>query len=358
MIAAKQGRRRASRTVTALIAVAATAVAASGGVAAAAGPLDQSQTALDSTHSYYSLSSGLFTQTFAQTFTAGRTGLLDQVSLPLRSRGPDLTVEVVPVTAGGAPDTTAAPLASAVVPSSAAPPFGVTWVPVTLPDTMVTAGSQYAIALVAPAFGAWQWLGASSPLYADGQAYYQAPDSSSPWNSLAYSFAFQTYVLPCMSGPVPGGVRLAAGQSACLAGAQVSGPVTVKSGGSLLASNSVISGPVRSSGADSVRLCASQVTGPVNVNGSSGPVTIGDGSACAANTIDGPVTLSDDTGGVSLVGNTIDGPVTLNGDDGGETVGGNSIAGPLRCMGNLTTPGNGGQPNGVRGPESGDCIGL
>lgn len=343
-----------------LIAAAVAALAAFTGVAAAAGPLDQSQTALDHT-----MGNGLLTtsgEAYVQTFTAGRTGILDQVSLALRANpfpGGPLVVEILPAP-GGVPGS--APLAVTTVDASLAPLWGVfggnPWVAVPIPDTLVSRGSQYAVALQ-PVFSAWQWQGAAAPLYGAGQALWSS-GLTGPWSAFQfdYSFGFETFVVPCLSGPVPGGVKLGSGQSACLAGAQVSGPVTVGSGGSLLARNSTINGPLRVNAPSAVHVCGSQVLGPLSVDASSGPVVVGDGGTCAGNTIGGPVTLTGDTGGVSLVGNTLGGPVTLSGDDGGETVGGNSIAGPLRCNGDLTAPDDGGQPNTVGGPKTGDCAGL
>ena len=349
----KSRRARAGRT--AALAATAAALVVLAPAARAAGPLDQSQTALDGTHSYFAFS----VQTFAQTFTAGRTGLLDQVTLPLRAYGGGaLTVDVVPVGAG-VPVAGATPLASATVPAAAAPRFGpVHWVAVPLADTLVTAGTQYAIALEPPA-QPWVWLGASAPLYADGQAFFSFPPSPiGAWRPLSYSFGFQTFVVPCTSGTVEGGLTVAAGQTACLTGAQVHGPVTVKSGGNLVAGGSSMEGPVRATGAVSVRLCSSAVQGPVRVEQSTGPVVVGDGGGCGANTVDGPVSLEQDTGGVTLTGNVIHGPVSLSQDGGGVTVSANAISGPLSCADNLTPPDDAGQPNSVAGPATGECAGL
>jgi len=59
-----------------------------------------------------------------------------------------------------------------------------------------------------------------------------------------------------------------------------------------------------------VRVCGARITGPLTIRGSSGPVAVG-GEGCDPNTIIGPVRMTDNTGGVEVVGNTIAGPVVI-----------------------------------------------
>lgn len=91
---------------------------------------------------------------YAQTFTAGRTGLLDQVALFLGhtgSPGP-LTVQIQP-TSGGLP--TGAVLATATVAESAVPADSLGWVLAPLaPPPLVLLGQQYAIVLSSGGDGA------------------------------------------------------------------------------------------------------------------------------------------------------------------------------------------------------------
>ncbi|HEY0698675.1 MAG TPA: hypothetical protein VGD43_12800 [Micromonospora sp.] len=59
---------------------------------------------------------------------------------------------------------------------------------------------------------------------------------------------------------------------------------------------------------------------------------------CAPNTINGPVSLTDNTGGARIAGNTIDGPLT--------------------CGRNEPSPTDIGEPNSVTGERSGQCADL
>jgi len=89
-------------------------------------------------------------------------------------------------------------------------------------------------------------------------------------------------------------------------------------------------------------------------------VIIGDGSpACTSNATTGPVTLTNNTGAVELVGNSVTGPVKVTGNTGSITdIAKNSILGPLSCSANAPPPTNGGSGNVVSGPRSGQCAGL
>ncbi|NEA07124.1 chromosome partitioning protein ParB, partial [Streptomyces sp. SID10692] len=87
-----------------------------------------------------------------------------------------------------------------------------------------------------------------------------------------------------------------------------------------------------------VHLCGSRVSGPVSVSRATGPVRIG-GPGCTANTVEGPVVLTGNTGGVRFAANT--------------------VTGPLVCSANLPAPAAGpGRANEVRGPRTGQCAAL
>lgn len=164
---------------------------------ASAGTLDQQQTTSDT-------EAGLTTsQSGAQTFTAGTTGVLDQADLLLFKTGSPsnpVTVEIRNVSAGK-PGATA--LASGSIPISAigTSPAG-TFVPVTFTTPApVTAGTQYA--LVAYSAGVtgngvgWNYQDTGNPY--PGGGLFVSHDALPPvtWTEVTdYDFAFKTYVAP------------------------------------------------------------------------------------------------------------------------------------------------------------------
>ena len=201
-------RRTRTFLITAVAAVAALIPAAG----ASAGTLDQQQTIsnfgglqVDSNNSK------------AQTFTAGLTGLLDQVDLALSGMGvtTPLTVQIRDGSATTPGDTV---LASASVPTSAVT-SSESFVPITFTSpASVTAGTQYSIVALnesAPVSG-WFWYAGKTPdgslesAYEGGKLYsVMNGTGTGPWsegNSLA-DFEFKTYVVPppdtrIDSGPV------------------------------------------------------------------------------------------------------------------------------------------------------------
>ncbi|MEV0644877.1 lamin tail domain-containing protein [Phytomonospora sp. NPDC050363] len=124
----------------------------------------------------------------------------------------------------------------------------------------------------------------------------------------------------------------------CLDGATQIGAVTVSPGASLLVSDSTLIGAVSVNGAAYTQVCGTTLLGALSVRGGTGPVVLGDGGECAANTLTGVISLSGNTGGV--------------------LVGGNRITGALSCSGNDPAPVNGGFANRVLGRASGQCSGL
>jgi hypothetical protein len=140
----------------------------------------------------------------AQTFTAGRSGQLDRVDLPLvrriQSVGP-LTVEIRGLIASGAPGTAA--LASAAVPAERVPIGGneaIAFVDVAL-DAPVTvaAGSQYAIVAYTGGSNAIRWGVDDAGPYEGGAAFRSMASPPSTWfpfDPATADFAFRTYVAP------------------------------------------------------------------------------------------------------------------------------------------------------------------
>ncbi|MFF6926661.1 ParB/Srx family N-terminal domain-containing protein [Streptomyces californicus] len=140
-----------------------------------------------------------------------------------------------------------------------------------------------------------------------------------------------------VTGPRNGPLTVTAGVT-CLDRAAQRGPVVVRPGAALVVTGSTLDGPVQADGAAAVHLCGSRVSGPVSVSRATGPVRIG-GPGCTANTVEGPVVLTGNTGGVRFAAN--------------------AVTGPLVCSANLPAPAAGpGRANGVRGPRTGQCAAL
>jgi hypothetical protein len=162
-----------------------------------------------------------------------------------------------------------------------------------------------------------------------------------------------------ITGPHSGALTIGPGVTS-IDGATLTGKVTVKAGAVLSVTGSAFSGPLTVSSAASLTLCGSTVDGPVAITGVTGQVLLGatDPSACAADTFGAPVALSSNSGNVVLAGAKISGPTAVNGNTGGTLLAGNTIGAPLACAGNNPPPADGGQPNTVSAPASGQCAGL
>jgi hypothetical protein len=174
---------------------------------ASAGMLDQQQTTSNGWETFDVAGQA------AQIFTAGITGGLDRVDLPLTTAGSadPLTVQITDVSAG-VPGTTV--LASALIPVSAAgsdhPPT--TWASaIFLTPAPVRAGTQYAILPVWNGGGEhWEWGGEiPTGTYPGGYTLDRDPRDppTVPWFVETYDMAFKTYVVPT---PPPTGRRHAA----------------------------------------------------------------------------------------------------------------------------------------------------
>jgi len=166
----------------------------------------------------------------------------------------------------------------------------------------------------------------------------------------------------------------------CLDQAAISGPVTITPGAVVSIQASTLGGPLTARSPARLALCGSTVSGPASVTGTAGPVLLGgaSGTPCPADTITGLVTLTADSGGVTLgratisgpahitgntgpvivTGNTISGPASITGNSGGTVVAGNSVNGSLSCSADTPAPAHGGTPNTSNGPATGQCAGL
>lgn len=191
------------RTRIALAAAVAALCLAVGAAPASAGKLDQQQTSVE-TNFFGGVAGPPFTTgiVWSQTFTAGRTGLLDQVDLFLHRSTvatQPLIVEIRDVTAAALPRPGSTVLASgsllpAQVPLLASRGF----VPVTIGSPApVSAGTRYAIVAYTSGSNGYGWWVKNGDVYAAGDPFgaFQVPPTG-PWGLGVgpFDFAFKTYV--------------------------------------------------------------------------------------------------------------------------------------------------------------------
>jgi hypothetical protein len=186
------------KLILATAAVVATAGLLGASPAAAQGTLDQSFTSTSDTGVAFYQAIQL-----AQTFTAGRTGILPEVDLSLElevgGNPPPLTVEIETVDANHQPSGTV--LASATIPASAVVPGVFRWTPAVFSaPAFVVAGTQYAIVLsnpdnTTPEGGKIFVAQYGANTYSGGYAL-DSMDSGATWSDFQKGFAlsFKTYV--------------------------------------------------------------------------------------------------------------------------------------------------------------------
>lgn len=117
----------------------------------------------------------------------------------------------------------------------------------------------------------------------------------------------------------------------CISNATITGGISVAKGAILDVENSTVSGSISANGPAALRVCGSH-TGTIAVSKATGFVLIGDPTNnCAANTVAGGITATNNTGGLVIVDNTVSGTVLAVG---------NSGAGPLPGEGSPIVSGN------------------
>jgi Big-like domain-containing protein len=157
-----------------------------------------------------------------------------------------------------------------------------------------------------------------------------------------------------------GSLTLGAGQSTCIDGVTVPSAIVVPAGATLYLNDSTVKGAISSNGAARILICNSTVVGNMTISGTAGPVVIGSpyDDSCAGNTISA-ATLTNNHGGVTVVGNKAGGGVIVRGTAGGATkIGDNTIGGGLSCGDDNPLATNAGHPNTVAGNRAGECTGA
>jgi len=188
------------------------------------GTLDQQQT--DTSGALF-FGAGVVNTSVAQTFTAGLSGVLDQVDLHL-SATETATVAIRAVDSTGAPGSTV--LAS----TSIAAVTAATWVEATFssPATVV-AGTKYAI--VVSSAGNVIWHAGSSEVYPAGDAYFSVTGT---WYGAEADAALKTYVT--VPPPAADLSLSIAGPATAKSKAQVTYVLTVRNKGPQAATNVVL----------------------------------------------------------------------------------------------------------------------
>ncbi len=160
-------------------------------------------------------------------------------------------------------------------------------------------------------------------------------------SNYTFSFVAGTLTIGYTSNlcDVIGAVTVNSGQSVLIGpGCWVLGTVTVKPGGALDSEGALLLGAFTANGAAALRICNTSVALILSGTGSAGPTTVGDGTtACGGSTLIGGVSLSSNSGPVSLQRACAIGILLVKNNTGGVTVVNNSVLGDLTVTGNTGT---------------------
>jgi hypothetical protein len=131
-------------------------------------------------------------------------------------------------------------------------------------------------------------------------------------SSLAENVTCSLTITETVKGP------LSVTGSTCIDDATVKGQVSIAAGGALALSGATVNGPIVANHPAGLLICGSQ-TAAITVVGSSGPVNMGgtDGSSCGADRVKGALSITDAVGPVTIAGTTATGAITLSGNTGG-----------------------------------------
>ena len=224
-------------------------------------------------------------------------------------------------------------------------------------------GSYPSTSFTPPATGTYRWTAEYSGDTRNNGA-------TSGCNATNESVTVRPFVPPpptaTLTGTVPGPVTVGSGQSVVITNGQVAGPVTITSGGALTLVNTKVAGGIVATDPSFLSVCNAQVSaspGPsgqaIAVSGATTPLRIGDpANGCPGNRIAGDVSLTENTGGITLGANTIVGNVTADDNGVGSLIiKANTVTRTIACVGNDPLPTNGGQTN-TAPTKTGECGGL
>jgi YVTN family beta-propeller protein len=171
---------------------------------------------------------------------------------------------------------------------------------------------------------------------------YQVTCGTGTLTAANYQFTFAPGLLTVtasmtVTGTQSGAVTIRAGEALYVpAGTTLQGPITIDAGGALDIEGGSVTGRISTTspgGPSAVRLCGAHVHA-VTISGATGPVVIGAVSGCAGNTVMGPVSITANAGGVSVVGAAVTGPLTVTGNRGGIVYLENTASGPVSVSDN------------------------
>jgi hypothetical protein len=103
--------------------------------------------------------------------------------------------------------------------------------------------------------------------------------------------------------------------------------VTVNAGGALYMTGGTIKGATSVTGAAAITMCGASLSGGLTITGATGPLAIG---TCGNNTINGAVSITNNSGGLTYQNNAVNGSLTITGNPGGfGTLSGNTTTGTV-----------------------------
>ncbi|HZQ16339.1 MAG TPA: CSLREA domain-containing protein [Gaiellaceae bacterium] len=162
-----------------------------------------------------------------------------------------------------------------------------------------------------------------------------------PTNTADYDSAAKTVQIvvgfsqPCLTTTRSTSVTVASGQAFCIGqGGSLKAGITVQPGGALYINGGSVNGSINATSAKAIQVCAVTMTGSINSAGATGRVVVGGPLCSGTNSVNGSVSITNGTGGVTFVGNSINGSLTITGNTGGLAYSGNTVTGKVTVKNN------------------------
>jgi hypothetical protein len=150
-----------------------------------------------------------------------------------------------------------------------------------------------------------------------------------------------------ISGSLKKKLVVKSGEAVALTSTAKAKAIEVQSGGALDIEGASTGG-IKASGASQIRICSATLSGSSKITGTSGSLVIGDGAGCAGSSFKSGLTISANSGTVSVIANQIGAKLTVTNDTGSATtVTHNTVAKALTVTGNSPTVID--TPNSVKG---------
>ena len=162
------------------------------------------------------------------------------------------------------------------------------------------------------------------------------PTSSADYTTATASVQIAVnFTKPCITNAVSGALTITSGTAVCITTGGTIGSIVVQAGGALWINHGIVIGAISANKAAALTLCSAG-TGPLTVTGSTGYLLLGGiaSTGCSGNTFVGPVSITNNTGGLSFSNNKVFGSATITNNTGGFTYTGNTITGSVTVTGN------------------------